>query len=226
MPNPFTKNSKVTFGLTTRLSAIGFAGLVGLSIIASTTNAGLDTTAFNTSPQVINSGTVSIALTNGDGGSLTKGFSHTFDKMLPGDTNIVYVKVTNADTAIKDLELSLSESPIVDTRLTRDATQGLKVSVTSCPTAWAAGVCASPTTRLSNIALSAINTSSTGAATALVSGAIAANEVQYLKFDVALPDINEVTTNGAVPANSIQGLTTNVVWKFKATQRAGNTSSN
>jgi hypothetical protein len=226
MPSRLNNKSKVAFGFTTRLSVLTFAALVGFSIITSTTNAGLDAIAFNTTPQVINSGTVSITLTNGDGGSLTKGFSHTFDKMLPGDTNIVYVKVTNADTAIKDLELSLSESPTVNTRLTRDATQGLKVSVTSCPTAWAAGVCVSPTTRLTNVALSTINTSTTGAATPLVSGAIAASAVQYLKFEIALPDITEVTTNGIVPANSIQGLSTNVLWKFKAVQRAGTPSSN
>ena len=225
------KKSKGVFGLTTRLTAVAFAGLIGLSVIVSNTTAGLDAIAFNTTPQVINSGTVSINLANGidTGGTLNKGFSQTFDKMLPGDTQTVFVRLTNGTTAVRNLELSLSDSSAPNTRLTNDATQGLKLSVTSCPTAWSStGTCSTPTTRVSNIAFSSINTSITSTLFTSLAGItdIAANEVQYLKFDVVLPDINETTTNGATPANSIQGLAANVTWKFKVSQRAATSTLN
>lgn len=228
MQNPIHRKRKTAMSMTTRLTAVTLAGLVGLSVISLSTNAGLDAIAFNTTPQVINSGTVSISLANGDGGAtLNKGFSQTFDKMLPGDKQTVYVRLTNGTTDVQNLELSLAESPIVDTRLTRDATQGLKVSVTSCAVAWVSGSCSSgQSARLTDVAMSTINTSTTGIATNLIPGAIAANEVQNLKFEITLPDITEVTTNGVTPANSIQGLATNVVWKFKVAQRTATQISN
>jgi hypothetical protein len=226
MQNPLHRKSIAAMSMTTRLTAVTLAGLVGLSVISVSTNAGLDAIAFNTTPQVINSGTVSITLANGDGGSNSQGFGQTFDKMLPGDTRTVYVRLTNGTTDVKDLELSLAESPSSDTRLTRDAAQGLKVSVTSCETALAAAACTPSTSRLTNLAFNSINTTNGGAATSLISGAISANTVQYLKFDVVLPDINEVTTNGVTPAGTIQGLATNVVWKFKVAQRAATQTTN
>ena len=227
MQNPLHRKTKATLSMTTKFSAVALAALVGVSVVSLSTNAGLDAIAFNTTPQVINSGTVSIALTNGDGNTNSAGFSQTFDKMLPGDARTVYVKLTNGTTDVKDLELSLAESPTADTRLTRDAAQGLKVTVTSCSTAWNAGVCSGTSTvRLTSVAMSSINTSSTGVASSLISGAISANAVQNLKFDIALPDIAEITTNGATPANSIQGLATNIVWKLKVAQRAGTQTTN
>jgi len=227
MQNPLHRKTKATLGMTTKISAVALAGLVGISVVTLSTNAGLDAIAFNTSPQAINSGTVSIALANGDGGAKAAGFTQTFDKMLPGDVQTVFVRLTNGTTDVKDLELSLAESPVASTRLTRDAAQGLKVTVTSCTTAWSAGVCSGTSTvRLTSAAMSSINTSGTGAAASLISGAIGANAVQNLKFDIALPDIAETTTNGVTPADSIQGLATNVVWKFKVLQRVATQTSN
>lgn len=40
-----------------------------------------------------------------------------------------------------------------------------------------------------------------------------------------LPDQNETTVNGTLPANTIQGLSTNLTYTFTETQRAATTTN-
>jgi len=47
----------------------------------------------------------------------------------------------------------------------------------------------------------------------------------HYQVSVTLPDQNETVTNGALPANTIQGLTANITWTFNELQRTATTTN-
>ena len=122
--------------------------------------------------------------------------------------------------------MTISVADNGDTLLTRHTTpaKGLQVTIKQCTLDWGtvtAGVCSgTETTFLAKTAIKTLNTSSSGAATATSATAIAASAVLRLKFTIELPDQTEITTNGVLPATPIQGLSTQITWTLRETQRA------
>ena len=49
--------------------------------------------------------------------------------------------------------------------------------------------------------------------------------VLHYEVSLSLPDQNETVTNGALPANTIQGLTTSITWSFNELQRDATTTN-
>jgi hypothetical protein len=66
----------------------------------------------------------------------------------------------------------------------------------------------------------------TGTTQTVVSGAFAQNAAQHLRVTLTLPAQSETTTNGVLPANSIQALSNTLTYTFAIGQRAGTTSTN
>jgi hypothetical protein len=60
--------------------------------------------------------------------------------------------------------------------------------------------------------------------TALAAGA----SLKYLQFSLTLVQgsENETSSNGTLPASTIQGLSTNITWTITETQRAAVTTNN
>jgi hypothetical protein len=185
--------------------------------------ASLSATAFNTTPQSISSGTLSLTLA--DNGA---GFTSSITNMAPGDVVNRYVDLTNGgNLAAQGLTLAVaatgSSSLITDG--TSPATKALKVSVSACSTTWTAatGVCSSGGTVTS--LLSATTLSAMSSAQSLIAGSIASGAVEHLQVSVQLPDQSETTTNGAAPATTIQGQSATLTYTFQESQRTATTTN-
>jgi hypothetical protein len=217
------KSSNMFLRTSVQFAIVLIAGSVGLSFASTASSAGLDALAYNTVAQPITTDTMSLILTNGPVGA---GFRYTASGMVPGDTVNLLFNLTNGTLAGQNLNFGITES--ADNLLTRDATKGLKVNIDQCSVAWTSQtVCSGTTTnRASNLFLSSINQTANPANTQLlISGAIATNEVMHLRIQIILPDQDEVTTNGATPVTTIQGLSNSITWKFRETQRTSTTTN-
>lgn len=180
--------------------------------------ASLSATASNVDPQTVSTGTLKLTMTpNGTG------FSQAISNLAPGDVVNRYVDVSNTGS-LDGQALTLVVTGTGSTALTTDATRGLTVTVTECVGGtWTAatGVCSGTTSAL----VSNKPMANFGTATSLVSGAVTAGETRKLQISVKLPDQNETTVNGALPANTIQGLSTNLTYTFAETQRTATTNN-
>ena len=199
-----------------RLAAAGAVGALGLSLTGAGVYAALTAQATNTTAEAVTSGTLS--LTMADTGT---GFSQAISNLAPGDVVNRYVALANTGTiAAKDLTLAVSDT--VDSKLTTDATNGLKVTVTGCSVAWvpATGTCAGTTTALAtNAPLATLQSTPV----TLVSGTVAS--AYSLQVSLTLPDQNETVINGALPADTIQGKSAALTWTFSETQRTAATTN-
>lgn len=182
--------------------------------------AGLNATAFNTTPQSVDSGTLSLSLD--DNGV---GFSSSISNLAPGDVVNRYVDLTN-DGSLDAQGLTLSVAASGDSQLITDGTspstsKALKVSVTSCSSEWdPSGTCADTTSSL----LTATTLSAMNSAHSLVADSIAHGAVVHLQISVQLPDQDETTINGSAPTGTIQGRTATLTYNFQESQRTATTT--
>jgi hypothetical protein len=198
-------------------AAIAAAGLL---VTAGGVYAGLTAIATNTTPETVSSGTLKLVMA--DNGA---GFSQNISNVAPGDVINRFVDVSNTGTlAAQNLTLGVTDS--VGSLLSTSATKGLQVTVQSCSVAWVVnavantGTCADllgPTTVVAQTPMSTLGTQT------LVNGAVA-GPYHYM-VSLQLPDQNETTTNGTLPAGTIQGLTASLTWTFSEAQRAATTTN-
>ena len=192
--------------------AIGGLALTGMAVYA-----GLNAEATNTTAQTIDSGT--LELTYADNGA---GFTSVAAKMAPGDVVNRYVDLTNGGT-LDGKTLTLAAVDASPTKLSTDSVNGLQVTVTECtggtwdPTT---GACSGTTATPVSGPLASMATTPLSLASNVASGA-----TMHYQVSVALPDQNETVTNGALPANTIQGLTANITWTFNELQRDATTTN-
>lgn len=212
------RNATPTSRRISKTLMITAAGLIGISLSASSVSALLTAEAKNTSAHAITSGTLKLIMAPGTG---SVGFGSTISDMAPTDVVNRYVDYTNnGSLASKNLKLRVSDT--VNSLLTTDGTKGLKVTVSDCSGGWTVsdGSCASTkTVVLASTALSTLK-----AADQAFSGitTLAANTgVLHLQFSITLPDSTETTTNGVFDAgaSTIQGLNANLTWTLTETQR-------
>ncbi|MDQ3486070.1 MAG: hypothetical protein M3445_11780 [Actinomycetota bacterium] len=194
----------------------------GLALAGAGVFAGLNATAANTSPQQVNSGTLKLTMAAATGSA---GFTTTLSNVAPGDVVNRYVDLTNGGT-LDGQALTLGASDSTPTKLTTDATNGLRVSVTQCSgAAWAVstGTCGPGGTTsvlANNVAVSSLSAPAT-----LIAGSVPAGTVLRLQVAISLPNQNETTVNGVLPTSTIQGLTANLTWTFSEAQRAATTTN-
>ena len=205
-----------------QIAIVAMAGTVGVTVASTAASANLDAVATNTTPQTIQSGTLSL-ITAANAGS--SGFTSTVSSMAPGDTLNYAVGVTTGTMAAQNFYLSINDTATASTLLTTSATKGLTVTVVQCSVAWAmpAGTCSGTTTATTalNTAVSTMNTTTGGGVElTMFTGSVSASTTTYLKFTLTLPaSIAETVTNGALPGGTIQGLTASINWKIRTTQR-------
>jgi hypothetical protein len=195
---------------------VSVAAIAGQSVIAS-----LNATAFNTTAQAVNSGTMKIELANNG-----NGFSQSIANLVPGDVVNRYVTLTNSGS-IDGIGLTLKTAQtgtpsLISDGVSPSTTKALTLTVTSCPVAWdvATGACASPTVELAATPIGSL-TSATG----LTSSTLASSAPRYLQMKITLPDQNETTVNGAVPSNTVQGGAVAVTYTFDLAQRLATTTN-
>jgi hypothetical protein len=197
------------------MATIGGAVLVTMGVGVWAT---LSATASNVVPQDVSTGTLELTMTPEGAG-----FTQAISDLAPGDMVNRYVDIANSGT-LDGQALTLAVAGTGATALTTDATRGLAVTVTECVDgSWTttSGVCSGTTSTL----VSNKPVANFGTATSLVSGTVSAGQTRELQVRVTLPDQNETTVNGALPANTIQGLSTALTYTFAETQRTAATSN-
>lgn len=202
------------------LAAIGGAVLLAMGVGVWAT---LTATAFNTTPQSIDTGTLRLTMANNGAG-----FGQTITNMAPGDTVNRYVTLTNGGTlAAQALTMQIAatgDAALITDGVAPVATKALTVRVTNCvggtwtPTT---GVCSGTTASV----LTATTLGSLSTPVTLIPGSIAAGATQQLQISVVLPDQNETTVNGALPANTVQGKSVQLTYTFSETQRGATTTN-
>ena len=196
---------------------ISVAAIAGQSVLAS-----LNATAFNTSAQNINAGTLKLDLANSG-----NGFGTSIANVVPGDVVNRYVTLTNSGT-LNGIGLSLKTAQtgtqsLISDGVSPSTTKALKLTVTSCSVAWdpTAGTCGG----LTNVELASTTIGSLTSPVTLNNGNLNSSAVRYLQMKIELPDQNETTTNGVLPTNTIQGGAVNVTYTFDLAQRTATTTN-
>ncbi|HEY0561227.1 MAG TPA: TasA family protein [Frankiaceae bacterium] len=198
---------------------VGFAG--GALLAGTVAYAVLSAVATNTAPQAVGAGTLSLILGSNSGST---GFTSAVANLAPGDLVYRFVSLQNNGT-LDGTGLTLGVTGTGSTRLTSDATFGLKLTLDGCSVAWttgsATGSCGG--TQTSQLASSAV--AGLGTPAALTTTTLPAASTVYLRIGLALPVNSEVTTNGALPTTPIQGQSTALTYTFAVTQRSAATTS-
>jgi hypothetical protein len=196
---------------------ISVAAIAGQSVLAS-----LNATAFNTTAQNINAGTLKLDLANSG-----NGFGTSIANVVPGDVVNRYVTLTNSGT-LNGIGLSLKTAQtgtqsLISDGVSPSTTKALKLTVTSCSVAWdpTAGTCGGST----NVELASTTIGSLTSPVTLNNGNLNSSAVRYLQMKIELPDQNETTTNGVLPTNTIQGGAVNVTYTFDLAQRTATTTN-
>jgi hypothetical protein len=202
-----------------RLAIFATALTGGLALVSSSIFASLTATAFNTSPTPVTAGT--LKLIQADNGN---GFTTAITGFAPGDTVNRFVDYTNSGTLdAQGLTLSIADS--VTSTLTGDGIKGLQVAVSQCSVAWtpATGVCSGTTTGPWTSTGLALKTTPLALPVIPLTPAnanILAGVTEHLKFGLSLPAGSEVTINGILPVNTIQGTTASITWTLTESERA------
>ncbi len=212
-----TKKKRTWRPLAGAAIVISVAAIAGQSVLAS-----LNATAFNTTAQNINAGTLKLDLANNG-----NGFGTSIANVVPGDVVNRYVTLTNSGT-LNGIGLTLKTTQTGTPSLITDGispitTKALKLTVTSCSVAWntTTGVCSgTPTEELASTVIGSLTS-----ATALASSTLNSTAVRYLQMKIELPDQNETTVNGALPANTVQGGSVDVTYTFDLKQRLATTTN-
>ncbi len=212
-----TKKKRTWRPLAGAAIVISVAAIAGQSVLAS-----LNATAFNTTAQNINAGTLKLDLANNG-----NGFGTSIANVVPGDVVNRYVTLTNSGT-LNGIGLTLKTAQTGTPSLITDGispitTKALKLTVTSCSVAWntTTGVCSgTPTEELASTVIGSLTS-----ATALTSSTLNSTAVRYLQMKIELPDQNETTVNGALPANTVQGGSVDVTYTFDLKQRLATTTN-
>jgi hypothetical protein len=202
-----------------RLAGMLLGFLLATAVTGGAAVALLTAVAYNNPGQTVSSGKLSLGLT--DQGA---GFTQAVTNLVPNDTVYRYVDVTNNGTA-DGTNLTLQIASSASNKLTTDTTNGLQLAIAACtggtwnPTS---GGCSGTITPLvASTPVSGV----TGTPISVVSGTFSAGAIAHLRVSMSLPTQTEVTTNGTLPANSIQALSTTLTYTFTVTQRAGATTS-
>jgi hypothetical protein len=194
--------------------------LSALSLTGAGAYAALSATATGTS--AVTTGTLLMTLTH-DGTS--GGLPETITGMAPGDVYNVYVNLNNTGTLASAAGMTLGASSSPVTALTNGsiAGEGLSISITQCSVVWLTGACSGTTTTiLPSTALSSF--SSPQSLSNVPSLAATNGQLAHLQFSLTLAG-TETSTNGTLPASTIQGLSTTITWTFTEQQRTA-TSTN
>lgn len=190
---------------------ISVAAIAGQSVLAS-----LNATAFNTTAQRIDAGTLKLDLTNSG-----NGFGTAINNVVPGDVINRYVTLTNSGS-LNGIGLTLKTAQtgtpsLISDGVSPSTTKALKLTVTSCSVAWntSTGTCSGTTTEeLAPAVLGSLTSPVQLSGSTLNSSAI-----RYLQMKIELPDQNETTINGTLPGNTVQGGAVDVTYTFDLKQR-------
>jgi hypothetical protein len=194
-----------------------------LAVAGSGVRATLSAIAGPPTGPTITSGT--LLLTLDDDGD---GFSVDISDLAPGDTVDRFVDLRNAGTLDADeLEFALSatgDSVLITDGTAPITTKALTITIDRCTEAWTVvdSTCTgteSPllTTRTLGVVVAGGN-NTTGLT-------LDSDDTVHLRIRFQLPDQAEVSTNGVLPTNTVQGATVQIAVTFRVEQRDSTSTS-
>lgn len=200
------------------LGISGVAVVGGIGLISNSVFAGLTATATSV-PQSVTSQT--LKLTQSASGS-TAGFSSSISNMAPDDIIYRYIDLKN-EGSMNGTALTLRLADSATSTLTSNASIGLQVQIDECSVAWSVTyTCTGDTTSV--LAATSANALTT-ADRSLTVASLAAGATSKLRIKLSIPTSSEVTTNGSLPATTVQGQTSNLTWTFSEAQRVATTTN-
>lgn len=205
-----------------RIAAVALIGVSALSVGANGVYATLNAEANNVTPQIADSGTLSLTLGSGSGST---GFASKIENLAPGDVSNRYVDLTNGGT-LASTALSLDVAATGTPSLITDAgtSKALRVTVKSCSVVWDAATGACSGTTKTEVAAAPLASLETARPFTTTTG-LTAGGITRLQVSVSLPDQNEITVNGVAPVNTVQGGTANLTYSFTEAQAAPATTN-
>ena len=216
-----TAASKSAGSLFIKVAIVLSAAIGGTSLVSSSVFASLTATTFNTTPQSVSTGTLSLVETSVVTVGITGGVVTAISSMAPGDTVNRYIDLNNLGT-LDETNTVLQLTAASATTLDSDTVKGLQITIRECSVAWTnTGTCSGANT---------VVLASTPAATLKASARVLtlastlAGRVARLQIAIALPTGSEVTTNGVLPGGTVQGLSTSLTWTFTEDQRLATTT--
>jgi hypothetical protein len=208
---------------TIKIAIVASAVLGGTSLISSSVFASLTASANNTSGGSVTTGTLKLTQAPSGVPGITGGFLTAITSMAPGDVVNRYVDLTNAGT-LNSASMTIGALGSASNELTTNGTAGLQVTIKECSVAWTnVGGCSA--TQTTSMASASVLSLATPAAITLQPASLVSGAVIHLQISIALPAGSEVTVNGDLPVNTVQGLTNSITWTFTATQRLANTTN-
>ena len=200
------------------LGISGVAVVGGIGLISNSVFAGLTATATSV-PQSVTSQT--LKLTQSASGS-TAGFSSSISNMAPDDIIYRFIDLKN-EGSMNGTALTLRLADSATSTLTSNASIGLQVQIDECSVAWSVTyTCTGDTTSV--LAATSANALTT-ADRSLTVASLAAGATSKLRIKLSIPTSSEVTTNGSLPATTVQGQTSNLTWTFTEAQRVATTTN-
>lgn len=202
-------SKKLLLSLGALGSAAAIAGLGTFATFTSTTSAS----------QTVSAGTVAIAL--GSAGTSANRLSVNATGIVPGDTISRAVDLTSSSTDPL-ASVSLTTTATTSTLLNTDTTNGLKVTVQRCPTAWTEVATFAPA-----------YTYTCAASTYVLGVAGVSGGVPVIQTAALLPGLAVLSTGSTVDhllvalylplsaPNTMQGLSSTIQFSFTGTQRTG-----
>ena len=189
---------------TLTVAATAVAGVIGIAYVTAPTDAALNASAFNTSPQSIISSGLSLALAVD---APSAGFTTSISGMIPGDTQYRFVTYTQAAGNATAITPTLQITDGASTLLTADSIRGLAVAVNNCSVAWTytLGINVVPTCSGTLTAvLGSTPLVTLKSATALGAGFnLTPGSVSHLAYTIVEPTgVTETTANGTATVGS------------------------
>ncbi|WP_158600451.1 TasA family protein [Tessaracoccus antarcticus] len=207
---------------TLRIGAVALIGLSALSIGANGVYATLNAKATNVTPQVADSGTLSLTMIPGTGSA---GFGTKIDNLAPGDVSNRYVDLTNGGTlASTGLSLDVVATGTPSLITDGSTSKALRVTVKSCPVAWdlTNGTCTGTTK--TEIAAAPLSSLSAARAFTTTTG-LTVGAISRLQVSISLPDQSETTLNGVAPVGTVQGGSVSLTYSFTEAQASPATTN-
>ncbi len=206
--------------------AIAFIGGVLLLVTGPSVFAALNAQTSNASPQVVAAGTLKLTMSST---SPSTGFTSTIANLAPGDAVNRYIDLINSGTLdAQGLTVGIASTgtaSLITDGVSAVTTKALKVTVKSCVLAWtqASGVCSDVGGAVTLVAAAPLSTFATPQA--FTSASLAAAAGLHLQIQTALPDQAETTTNGTLPANTVQNGSVSLTYTFNELQRTATTTN-
>lgn len=200
------------------LGVSGIAVLGGIGLISNSVFAGLTATA-TSAPQSVTSQT--LKLTQKASGT-TAGFTSAISNMAPEDVVYRYIDLQNEGT-MDGTALTLKLADSLNSTLTTNSSIGLQVQIDECSVAWNSSYACDGVVNPVLVATSA--NALVSAEKSLNVSSLSAGSTSKLRIKIWLPTSSEVTTNGVLPATTIQGQSSNLTWTFNEAQRIATTKN-